>query len=870
MRRILFGLWLGATLPAAATTIQEIQQTALPGPQGTWPSPLAGQAVTVEGVVCATGYYSTRWFLADPAGGPWSGLLIWNPAGALQPGDWVRVSGTVTEYYGHTELAPVSSVQVLASGTPLPPAAPVTCADLADEAWEGVLTRLGPVNVIAGQDTYGQWRVADATGSVEVDDAFFDLGAAGLSVTPGQTWESLTGVADFQNSARALNPRTPLDLLSGQGGVTVTLGSILLPLGEAGDCALTSSTLSADWGLLSFELELAWNPALAALESATLDGTLAAGRSLVLTQIAPGQATLETGAGAPLAGTGELLRLRFRGLAEGVTPLELPVFTFRSDADPQRLAGQLQVLRAPARGDTLTLIQRPLPTLPAFLLPGDSLEVWCEAEAGTQDWWLGLAAGERWLPATALQADWVAERRGWRLRAQLPEAGERLWDLVVGAAGLPADTARQAVMSLPAWEESFCFAQVTDTHLPTHFFYPSEESATDSGSTEDFRAVLDDLNLIHPAFVLHTGDLVNEGELEDLLLRRVYSRAQALLGECQVPLFLTAGNHDIGGWPATPEPAGTAMRTWWRFFGWRQLDDPPPGAPWRTQNTAFDYGPLHVALLQAWDNYDSWRPEIYGETSFIQEQLEWLQSDLAASPAPHKVLATHFDFAGQIPAGHQGLELILMGHIHSNSGEGGAAPWRLTTEACTDGGRAYRIIEVGPGGLTPRPTQFAGVAGERLRTEWSAPNDGTADSLCATVVNQQTLAFPRARLVFRLAPGLRDVDVQGGRLLRMEAESGATRVDVEVDLPAAAQTTVQVRGTRRPAAPQGLEIGLLPGRIRLSWLPVPGAAGYRVEGRRLPDGVWSDVSLEGSFQDASWERSTLSGSRLFRVLALAP
>ena len=32
--------------------------------------------------------------------------------------------------------------------------------------------------------------------------------------------------------------------------------------------------------------------------------------------------------------------------------------------------------------------------------------------------------------------------------------------------------------------------------------------------------------------------------------------------EFQIPVYLTAGNHDIGGWVATPPPAGTARRDW--------------------------------------------------------------------------------------------------------------------------------------------------------------------------------------------------------------------------------------------------------------------------------------------------------------------
>ena len=56
-------------------------------------------------------------------------------------------------------------------------------------------------------------------------------------------------------------------------------------------------------------------------------------------------------------------------------------------------------------------------------------------------------------------------------------------------------------------------------------------------------------------------------KLEDYLGSRYYSRAQQLLREFQVPVYLTAGNHDLGGWDDTPPADGTARRDWWRTGG---------------------------------------------------------------------------------------------------------------------------------------------------------------------------------------------------------------------------------------------------------------------------------------------------------------
>src|SRR5262249_27603300 len=149
------------------------------------------------------------------------------------------------------------------------------------------------------------------------------------------------------------------------------------------------------------------------------------------------------------------------------------------------------------------------------------------------------------------------------------------------------------------------------------------------------------LNLIHPEFILHTGDLVNEGELEEYLAMYEMSRAQAMLSRLRDPIFVVSGNHDQGGWQATAPPDGTAKHNWWRQFGWPFLLSPPPGDPYHSQDFSFDYGLLHVVGLEGYINnggYDHYRTDIWGAQSFTTEQMNWLTSNLAAVPAGHAKL----------------------------------------------------------------------------------------------------------------------------------------------------------------------------------------------------------------------------------------
>jgi 5'-nucleotidase len=139
-------------LAADAThTIAEVQGTGAS-------TPLAGQPVTVEGVV--TGYYNAAsgyrgLYLqtagsgggADATPGASDGIFVYfnqlNPAVAV--GDLIRVTGTAGEYQGQTQLTATaaSAYEVLQAGAGLPEATPLpdTVVGADREAYEGMLVQ---------------------------------------------------------------------------------------------------------------------------------------------------------------------------------------------------------------------------------------------------------------------------------------------------------------------------------------------------------------------------------------------------------------------------------------------------------------------------------------------------------------------------------------------------------------------------------------------------------------------------------------------------------------------------------------------------------------------------------------------------------
>ncbi|MGQ9811278.1 MAG: metallophosphoesterase [bacterium] len=440
-------------------------------------------------------------------------------------------------------------------------------------------------------------------------------------------------------------------------------------------------------------------------------------------------------------------------------------------------------------GDTLTVIQRPLLNIPQIIRPQDTLWIECEAPASATNWSASLLGNSHRVDLRILHTMFDKTLSIWKISAVLPKFDlYELYDLEVKATGL-ADTTRHAVRIIPEFKDDFYFVHITDSHLPTHLYHYQNGSDTDTSEIVDLRTVIEDINIINPEFVLFTGDLVNEGELEDYLFRRYYSRAQKVLEEFNVPVYLTAGNHDIGGWDPTPPPDGTARMTWWRFFGWKRLGNPPPAQTYYTQDYSFNYGNAHFTGLEAYINYDGWRSDIYGSKSFTNKQLQWLQSDLKSAGSKIKVLFYHHDFSNQINLYSLGVDMSLSGHAHSNQDDW-SHPYQIVTSAVCDGRRTYRLIRFSRGTLLPSRAVSAGADGTNLTVSYSPANDGTNLSVKAQIINKMNERFEHALLRFIMPkiPGI--PHIEGGKIRQIDSTGQYSVWYVSVDIIQYSQQSV--------------------------------------------------------------------------------
>jgi len=462
-------------------------------------------------------------------------------------------------------------------------------------------------------------------------------------------------------------------------------------------------------------------------------------------------------------------------------------------------------------GDTLTVIWKPLPNLPTILRPGDVLTVWAHTSSGAAGWNASLRLGSLTYPLVSTNAVWDASLGWWVLSFQVPFIiHEELYDLTLGCSTCAPDTSRHSVKVVPAFKSDFCFAQISDTHVPSHLTSSDNGfSTSDTTGMADFDAVIEDLNLIHPEFILHTGDLVNEGELEEYLSMYEMGRAQAMIFRLRDPLYLVSGNHDIGGWTPTPPPAGTSRKNWWRYFGWPCLASPPAGFPYHSQVYSFDYGPLHCVGMEGYNNsgsYDNYLPAIYGANSMTAEEMNWLAADVLTVPQGHGKLAfIHYDFSNQFTnPGALSLDGVIWGHNHGVAeGNRAAQPFNLGLQSVIysgsgAGGRAFRVFwyTAMDGVITPGPMHHSGgtsgTPADSLTVSWGAANNGTRSRNSATITNRFGEPWPAARLVFYLVDHDSLYAATGGSVTDVIRQSGVAAVYVSCPVGASSVLTVSV------------------------------------------------------------------------------
>lgn len=242
-----------------------------------------GQVVTVRGIVTHV-IPNSAFYIGDPEGGPWSGLYVYhrNTSNAVALGDDVKLTGELDEYFNLTELVNVSAYEILSQGNPLPPALELTTDEIPfgnpnSEQYEGVLVRLTDVQIKTGVDSYGQFKVADASNvQAMVDNGLFNI-TGQYTINVNDWWYMIQGIVDYHSAAGfKLNPRNASDMVKQDSieNSIITIQNTNAILNQDTVMNVTTTKLKLDWGILGYNLTFRIDPSVVLFKGLSIDGTL--------------------------------------------------------------------------------------------------------------------------------------------------------------------------------------------------------------------------------------------------------------------------------------------------------------------------------------------------------------------------------------------------------------------------------------------------------------------------------------------------------------------------------------------------------------------------------------------------------------------
>ncbi len=779
----------------AQVSIYNIQYTTVPGSDNTYPSLYEGQLVETGGIISGINYSGSSYFISSSAGGSWNGLYIYDNKYSPSIGDSIIISGYIYEYNGLTELKNIQSLNIINSGNELP-IYKISTSEINSEKNESVLVKVSDITVSSSYDSWGEWRIDDGSGECIVSTGFYNLKSSGFELEKDSQISAITGIVSYNYNNFRFNPRDLNDFLFDNSGYVISIPSNDFYDMQEIQIPIEISSIDESKQINNYQINFQYNSDIVTYSEFEKTETLS-NEGDITEKITDNYVKLNFEGSFNLLESKPLIKLKFMIISSGDADLKLDSVLINNVNIPTLSSGLINIINTDPIGDTLTVIQKPILNIPEIVIPNESMEIICNADKNINNWNTELIYKNIKLNLPIVSSIFDNKLNYWILTTTIPKPDlYELYDLHVTASNEIDDITLNAVNIIPNEKEQYYFIQITDTHLPSHTFYSENQSSAlnDTSGIVYLREVIKDINLLNPEFVLLTGDLINEGELEDYKNGRVYTKAQKILTEFEVPVFLQSGNHDLGGWVDTPPSQGTSRRDWWRFFGWKWLQNPTESQPLQTQNYTFDYGSTKFIGMEAYDNYDEYMFDVYGDKSFTTKQINWLKSELEnSSEFDTKVLFYHYDFSNQIDLEELGVNMALYGHIHRNEGNINTTPYNLATDNVCDGDRAYRVIKVNNNQLIPQPTFYVHGSEENIDVKFSPSNIGISDSISALISNKQNCDFENAKIKFIMPGNHTNYQVTNCSLYQIDKSGEFNICYVYVDLKANSNINVTIK-----------------------------------------------------------------------------
>lgn len=170
-------------------------------------SPQMNNVVTTYGIV--TGVFDfgeAGTFFIQDGDGVWNGIYVNESTYPVALGDSVEVTGTVTEYFGLTEINDVTNITVINSGNPQPNPVLIPTSDVSQEKYEGILVTVTDALCTNSDAGFGQFIVNDSSGNCLVDDQIYQY-----TPTLNHVYQ-ITGARHFLLGESKICPRVAEDI----------------------------------------------------------------------------------------------------------------------------------------------------------------------------------------------------------------------------------------------------------------------------------------------------------------------------------------------------------------------------------------------------------------------------------------------------------------------------------------------------------------------------------------------------------------------------------------------------------------------------------------------------------------------------------
>ena len=289
---------------------------------------------------------------------------------------------------------------------------------------------------------------------------------------------------------------------------------------------------------------------------------------------------------------------------------------------------------------------------------------------------------------------WKPESGSWNIPVSVSESGsgqdQHLFSYTI--TGLPVNKSVSYKVTVNSVNYEGSFRTAPDSTATSLSFYAYGDSRSNPDTMNSvLGALLEDMNAnpnSRQTFSLHGGDFVMFGLDESYWDKEFFEPANhAHTSEFlrKIPVMGAMGNHELytkdksrdivtRGSPHDNLVSGAAQQDilFYKYFPYPEYTIPAGSRYISDAYYSFDYGPVHVAVIDAYPYYN----KNSGNYLKRDPQYQWLKHDLESSHAPHKVVLVHppaysagleeYNFRKdyQKLIEDNGVRLVLQGHNH--------------------------------------------------------------------------------------------------------------------------------------------------------------------------------------------------------------